>query len=158
MCMCPMYRWRFEELFTDVQYWGGCYVLFRWDMAWGGGTVLGVNSWYQQLTLSQVTNGLPYWVWWVQSDILSPFLLSGEVKMCRRALIILSAVLTAGVGECVKIQRVSWPFQLGSKTHWDRQPVVDSPDCGGGEASYTWCSSDRSILAPGRLLRALISE
>ncbi len=22
MCMCPMYRWRFDELFTDVKYWG----------------------------------------------------------------------------------------------------------------------------------------
>ncbi len=21
MCMCPMYRLRFDELFTDVQYW-----------------------------------------------------------------------------------------------------------------------------------------
>ncbi len=29
MCMCPMYRWRFDELFTDVQY-RVCYVLFRW--------------------------------------------------------------------------------------------------------------------------------
>ncbi len=46
MCMCPMYRWRFDELFTDVQYcavlcvvqvgyslWGeNCYKLnsYRW--------------------------------------------------------------------------------------------------------------------------------
>jgi len=22
MCMCPFYRIRFDELFTDVQYWG----------------------------------------------------------------------------------------------------------------------------------------
>ncbi len=22
MCMFPMYWWRFDELFTDVQYWG----------------------------------------------------------------------------------------------------------------------------------------
>ncbi len=31
MCMCPVYRWRVDELFTDVQYWGVlCFVYFTY--------------------------------------------------------------------------------------------------------------------------------
>ncbi len=36
--MCPMYRLRFDELFTDVQYWGVlCVVQVGYGLGGGGG-------------------------------------------------------------------------------------------------------------------------
>ncbi len=50
--------------------------------------------------------------------------------------------VAGGVGEYVKCRSecswVSvWPFQIGSKTHGDHQPVVNSPQTV-GEVSCTW--------------------
>ncbi len=79
MCMCPMYRWRFDELFTDVQYQG---VLCVVQVGYGLGekTILVSGCFCAQWSVAQ-TRGQQYkervsWVWGVQSD----FPHSGGVK------------------------------------------------------------------------------
>ncbi len=84
MCMCPMYRWRFDELFTDVQYWGVlCVVQVGYDL--GVKTVLVSGCFGAQCSVAPV-RGQQFkervsWMWGVQSDFLSPFLYSGGVKL-----------------------------------------------------------------------------
>jgi len=56
-------------------------------------------------------------------------------------------VVGEGERECVKcrserVHPAVWPFQIGSKTHWDHQPVVDSPQTVGEVSCTWWCSPD----------------
>ncbi len=50
MCMCPMYRWRFDELFTDVQYRG---VLCVVQVEYGLGKKIFLCLAYQSMMLEQ---------------------------------------------------------------------------------------------------------
>ncbi len=84
MCMCPMYRWRFDDCwFTDVQYWG---VLCVVQVGYGLGvkTVLVSGCFGAQCSVTpdrgQQFKERVSWVWRVQSDFLSPFPYSGGVK------------------------------------------------------------------------------
>ncbi len=95
-----MYKLRFDELFTDVQYWGMlCDVQVGYDL--GVKTVL-VSACFGAQCSVEPARGQQFkervsWVWGVQSDFLSPFPHSGGVKFLeagQRGTIILSAVLT----------------------------------------------------------------
>ncbi len=90
MRMCPMYRWRFDELFTVP----GCVMCCSGGIRPGEKTILVSGCFCAQWSVAPA-RGQQYkervsWVWGVQSDFLSPFPHSGGVKI----LIILSAVLT----------------------------------------------------------------
>ncbi len=78
-----MYRWRFDELFTDVQYWG---VLCVVQVGYGLGekTVLVSGCFGAQWCVAPAT-GQQFkerviWVWGVQNYFLTPFPHSGGVK------------------------------------------------------------------------------
>ncbi len=63
---------------------GVCYVLFRWDTAWGNKTVLVsgcfCSQWSVALARGQQFKERVSWMWGVQSNFLSPFPHSGGVK------------------------------------------------------------------------------
>ncbi len=79
MCRCTMYRWRFDELFTDVQYWAVlCVVQVGYGLGGGGvKTVLVSGCFGAQCSVApargQQFNERVSRVWGVQSDRLSPF-------------------------------------------------------------------------------------
>ncbi len=70
MCMCPMYRWRFDELFTDVQYRGVlCVVQVGYGLGEKTVFVSGCfgAQWSVALARGQQFKKRVSWVWGVQS-------------------------------------------------------------------------------------------
>ncbi len=98
-CECACVLCTDERLMSYLQMFstGVCYELFWWDMAWGKKTVLVSGCFGAQWSVGQPFKERVSWLWGVQSDFLSPFLHSGDVKILgglgRGAPIILSAVL-----------------------------------------------------------------
>ncbi len=69
-----MYRSRFHELFTDVQYWGVlCVVQVGYDLG-GKNSIIIIKK--MQPFKERVS-----WVWGVQSDFLSSFPHSADIKI-----------------------------------------------------------------------------
>ncbi len=81
LCMWSMYRWRFDELFTDVQYWGVlCVVQVGYGLGVKTVLVSGCFGFSVAPARGQQLKERVSWVWGVQSDFLSPFPHSGGVK------------------------------------------------------------------------------